>query len=216
MEKDYSKHSPQKDVPVEKVIHYIVKDYRRMFNEHEALRAKIKEKENERQSYIDELLRTLTKKSHTITAQQNEIAILKKQIKEIERERDSEMHEENKELRMQLEEANRKIELLAKVIAEPEKIDGTLLQKTKAHIIETEDDKKWMAGAMKQLEKAAMKLISLEERLITCEKMFQDVTNTEEREKILNKIRNGLGKINSAVSHIECFFDKVGDISIID
>lgn len=40
--KDMSTGHPQEDVPVEKIIHYIVKDYRRMFEENMHLKVAIK------------------------------------------------------------------------------------------------------------------------------------------------------------------------------
>ncbi len=41
MEKELERKRPQDDVPTEVIIHYIVRDYRRMYNMHEALMDKL-------------------------------------------------------------------------------------------------------------------------------------------------------------------------------
>ena len=84
------------------------------------------------------------------------------------------------------------------------------------HVLETEDDRKWMAKAMKQLEKAAMRLLAVEERLDLYRNELSYLKGNEEADKILKSIAKAFPKITSVVSHVESFMDKVGEIKIED
>lgn len=50
---------PQDDVPIEKIIHYIVKDYRRMYDENLHMKACLKSLKNHSKKYVLEKLKKL-------------------------------------------------------------------------------------------------------------------------------------------------------------
>ena len=232
---------PQDDVPIEKIIHYIVKDYRNMFNKYQAIeperqkmretiqrcRDKVKELVHElRQKQIEamsesgekEMLKKLLdlaqRNKEKITKQEELIETLYKQIEDTKNSRNAVVEAVVDDLKEKLETANKKIVLLSQAVVEPDKADSVFLQSCKVHCIESDDDRTWMAGAMKQLEKAGMQLIATEQRLADLDDMLEGVSSDEENKKLRKKINTILSKINSTISHIECFFDKVGEIKI--
>ncbi|SEA80052.1 hypothetical protein SAMN04487851_11476 [Prevotella sp. tc2-28] len=221
-------------------IHFIVKDYKRMFNRFQELEPSIKkknEKLKEDRDRIIELIHKLDEKQveamsderlktmfRTLTssvkrlkeekeALQNEVKLLYAQIDETKNSRNAVVEAVTADLEEKLEEANNKIKLLASAVVDPEKADSVFLQSCKVHTIETDDDKKWMAGAMRQLEKASMKLLTVDERLSRYEETLKE-NNGELTTSVEKIIKKAMNSISSTISHIECFMDKVGNIKI--
>lgn len=205
--------TPQRDVPTEKIIHYIVKDYQRMYNGFHAMR-------EEKQAYIDELLKKLSKKTNAISRLQSENKILMDRIKEVQASRDAVVREITEDLEEQLEEANRRIALLAQAVTDPDKADSVFLKRCQVRTIETDDDRKWMKKAMAQLEKAMLNFTTIQARLDeTYEAMGKALSQQiigGDADRTYNRFAKVFPKIDSCVSHIEDFFIKVGDIKIED
>ena len=239
---------PQDDVPIEVIIHYIVKDYRRMWNTwHEykkldeatnqqiearakALSKRLVDSRPEeiaklhaiikvRNEQIERLKATQSSPSRRIYRECDELrekcAKLTAQVEELRSTRNAVIEAVTDDLQQKLDEANQRIKLLVKAVIDPEQADSALLQQCTVHAIETDDDRKWMAGATKQLEKAAMQLLSVADRLAKMEEALKG-TNGIDIDKALKNHGKALSKLTAVISHIECFFDKVGDIQVID
>lgn len=238
------KHSrPQDDVPTELIIHYIVKDYRRMFEKCQRFEPRL-EKERDRvrellhklrarqiEVMTDEqqkkLLTNLTNKVEkdnveidALTKERDElkqkVERLTAQMEDIRSSRSAVVEAVTDDLQQKLDEANKRIKLLAQAVVEPSKADSVFLQQCTVHTIETDEDRKWMDGAMKQLEKAAMKLLAVEERLLKVEETIKDSVTGIDVTKAFKNLGKVVSNITSTLSHIECFMDKVGDIKIVD
>ena len=202
---------PQHDIPTERIIHYIVKDYQRMYNGFHTMR-------EEKQAYIDELLKKISKKSATISNLQAENRALRNQLEEVRKSREAVTKAISEDLEEQLEEANRKIALLAQAVTDPSKADSVFLQQCRVHTIETDDDRTWMKKAMKQLEKALLNFTTIQARLSeTYEAMGKALDQqiiAGDADKVYNRFAKVFPKIESCVSHIEDFFLKVGEIKV--
>ena len=79
-----TKVNPQKDVPTEVIIHYIVRDYRRMYKLHDSVRDKL----HEQQAEIKKLKMQLEVAEKGIT--KNELATLRARIVNLENKLDNE------------------------------------------------------------------------------------------------------------------------------
>ena len=228
---------PQDDVPVERIIHYIVKDYQRMFNQEQDYLKKIsilKETNRNLRENMRKILRDLRarqvanipddklrimiqglrKKADDYDALKEENAKLLAQIEEVRANHSDLLESVTSDLEEKLKEANRRIELLAKAVVEPSEADSIFLRQCRVHTIETDDEREWLEGATNQLEKAATKLMSVEERLAECDTILKTAENTQEVTRMLKVINRLSTKLEGTISHIECFFDKVGDIKI--
>ncbi len=230
------------DICLWSTIHFIVKDYKNMFNKYMNLEPLMKQKRetvqrlrdqnlalrhelfNKRlETLSDEELKYTTKKLIDSVERSKEerealnaqIKLLYEQIEETKNSRNAVVEAVTADLEEELEEANRKIKLLAEAAVEPGKADSVFLQSCKVHTIETDDDKKWMDKAMKQLEKASQKILAVEERLTHYEEMLKENDN-ELSKGIVKKISKSISDINSTLSHVECFIDKVGNIKVIE
>jgi len=234
---------PQDDVPIEVIIHYIVKDYRRMFNKYEKitptliqlretikdLKHKLNQKQVEQMSdekqknVMQGMMKNAEMARKTISELTFERDHLKQkverltaQMEDIRSSRSAVVEAVTDDLQQKLDEANKRIKLLAQAVVEPSKADSVFLQQCTVHTIETDEDKKWMDGAMKQLEKAAMKLLAVEERLLKVEETIKDSVTGIDVTKAFKNLGKVVSNITSTLSHIECFMDKVGDIKIVD
>lgn len=239
---------PQDDVPEEVIIHYIVKDYQRMWHtwhkykelaeatkqqieaRAKALSKKLVDSRPEEITKLHAIIRVRNEQIERLKATQGspsrrvyrecdelreKCAKLTAQAEELRSTRNAVVEAVTDDLQQKLDEANQRIKLLAQAVVEPEKADSIFLQQCSVHTIESDDDKKWMAGATKQLEKAAMQLLSVAERLTKMEEALKG-TNGIDIDKALKNHGKALSKLTAVISHIECFFDKVGDIQVID
>lgn len=209
-------HRPQDSVPIEEIIYYIVRDYQRMyssFSDMERQRDKAMEKEKDATEKRSKLESRYKAKIQEL---EKEVATLNTRILDMKESRSDVIEAATSALEEQLREAENKIRLLAQAVVEPNKLDSVFLQSLAVHTIETDDDRKWMGNAMKQLEKAAMSLLSAEERLVKCEEALKEIPKDDSVERAVKNYSKVFLKINSTLSHIECFMDKVGDIKIAD
>lgn len=194
---------PQHDVPTEVIIKYIVKDYRRMFLEHEELlaraeraEAKIAEINEKRQSDASKIRKECQQR-----------------IDDIRKSRDNVINSVTEDLRSQLKNSNRRVKFLVQALDDP-----AILEKVSEHIITTDDDKEWMDRAMRQLEKAIQSFVPIRARLAETKEgmdgIFAQEISGGEAEKVYKRFSKVFPKIDSCVSHIEDFFAKTGNIKI--
>ena len=192
MEFEYHNRKPQEDVPVELIIHYIVKDYQRMFltygeMEHRAEKAEAK------------IAEMKERHSKAIETRDKEIKELKKEIVSQER---------AKQLEKELGQAREQNKLLAQAIASmntginPEK----LMCKSVVPLNPDKLEKKFGS----QVNDAYVKITAAEERLANYQEMLEEAVrqgvDTEQIQTVIDKIHKAFGKIDSAVKHIENFY----------
>ena len=203
---------PQDLIPVERIIYYIIKDYRRMYDSFFKM-------ERERDNAVELAKKANDRREKTsvrVESLKKEVERLNSCIKDVRESRDAVVEAATSDLEERLAEANNRIRLLAQAVVEPGKPDSVFLKSCVVHTMESDDDRKWMDKAMKQLEKAAMALLAVEARMVQCEELLKECQQGESVEKALKNHTKALSKINTVVSHIECFFDKVGDIKLGD
>ena len=191
---------PQDEIPVEKIIHYIVKDYRRMFLEFDALENRALKAEAKVAAMREKNLKMSSELGHIRKVYDNKLA-------EMQKDRDVVVQELMADLNSKLNAANRKNNLLMQALQDPNAINVI-----NTHTIDLDEDKEWMDRAMGQLEKAMLNFVSIESRLYECEKILDNATEDIIKDGIIKRMNKALTKINSCVSHIEDFFTKVGNL----
>lgn len=184
---------PQDNIPNERIVHNIVKDYQRMFNTyHEVL-------DHAKQSDA-KIVELVEKHSKRISDMQHEF---KKKLEEQKLVRSAVVKDVTDDLEKENALLRQQVKALVQAFAEPERIDEIL----NPHII-NEDDKKWLNKADKQLEKAMLNFTYIEEALENLKGLDSD--------KLKKKIDRIISKTDACVNHIEDFFKKVGNIKIED
>lgn len=227
---------PQDDVPAEKIIQYVVKDYQRLFERSQNYEPRIKRmrqkisdlihlvkskhieamSESELKNSMKGLIKRASKAESENEAMHEHIIKCHQIIKDLKDGRNAVVEAVTKDIEDRLAESNRKVELLAQAVTDPNIINRMFPQNMQIHTIETDDDKIWMKSAMGQLEKSALGLLTIAARLNEVEASLKNTTIVESKDKTMKALGKALNKITSVVSHIECFMDKVGDIKIID
>jgi predicted RNase H-like nuclease (RuvC/YqgF family) len=192
MEIEYEKKIHHADVPTEVIIHYIVKDYQRMFLTYGELERRAEKAE----AKIAEMKE---RHSKAIETRDKEIKELKKEIVSQDR---------AKQLEKELGQAREQNKLLAQAIASmntginPEK----LIYKSVVPVDPDRLEKKFGS----QVNDAYMKITAAEERLANYQEMLEEAVrqglDTEQIQPVIEKIRKAFGKIDSAVKHIENFY----------
>ena len=151
-----------KDIPTEVIIHYIVKDYQRMFNDYHALRERAEKAEG---------------KVEKLRADKDALEKeYRKKLKECQDARDAIIEECTKGLQRELKEANRKVSVLAQAVM-------TGNTEEAIHIIRREDTE-WMDKALTQLERAHQKLTVAEVRMDVFQKALEENNLSD---KVVNK-----------------------------
>ena len=196
---EYQDRKPQKDVPTEKIIHYIVKDYRRMFLTFDELKSRAEKAEAK--------IVELKEKHHS--------RILKKD-QEIEDLKNTNLQEMNhiKELEEQLAFTRKQNNMLVQSDLTKNNGMGLIALQALVPIDKKELEKK--IGV--QLGDALIKLSATEELLSNYQKMLEDaIAQGKESEytKIFKiKANKCFGKIESAVKHIENFYKLVNGVPL--
>ena len=191
---------PQGDIPTEVIIHYIVKDYRRMFLEYDDMKRRAEKAE----AKLDEL-----KEMH-----HSQILKKEKEIDELKNE--SVPMQKMKELQESLNASKQQNRLLAKaVISQNSNENSKLLFQGLTPKDATELEKK--IGV--QLREALIKLTSVEERLVNYQDALESIkdeqmSNSASMKSFLARIAKSFGKIDSAVKHIENFYKLASGIPV--
>lgn len=191
---------PQGDVPTEVIIHYIVKDYRRMFHEYHDMRRRAEKAEAK--------VVELKEKHHS--------QILKKDKEIDEFKKESAPLQMIKELKESLNASKQQNRLLAKaVISQNSDEDNKLLFQGMTPVDAKELEKK----IGDQLRDALIKLTSVEERLVNYQDALESIKDEQLADSVamksfLARIAKAFGKIDSAVKHIENFYKLASGIPL--
>lgn len=188
-------------LPKEQVIHYIVKDYRRMFTEFDALRERAEkaEAENEKLKEKNRIIRgDLLKQNEKKKAdmQQYKDKVLKDAAN---------MREDYEMLNARLNDQIRKNKLLVQALAEPESVTSVLASLDEPFVVNTKDGKDRLDKALRELEAVKLRLNSVEMRLWNVEKVVEEHCSEEVVKAYLKRFNAAFGKIDSVMFRIDNF-----------
>lgn len=188
-------------LPKEQVIHYIVKDYRRMFTEFDALRERAEKAEAENEKLKEknriirgDLLKLNEKKKADM--QQYKDKVLKDAAN---------MREDYEMLNARLNDQIRKNKLLVQALAEPESVTSVLASLEEPFIVNTKDGKDRLDKALRELEAVKLRLNSVEMRLWNVEKVVEEHCSEEVVKAYLKRFNAAFGKIDSVMFRIDNF-----------
>lgn len=184
---------PQDDIPNERIVHRIVKDYQRMFNTYNEVLDHARQSDAKIAELID-------RHSKRVSDMQHEF---KKKLEEQQKTRSVVVKDVTNDLEKENALLKQQVKALVQAFAEPERIDEIL----NPHII-NEDDKKWLHKADKQLEKAMLNFTYIEEALENLHGLDSD--------KLKKKVDKIISKTDACVNHVEDFLKKCGNIKIQD
>ncbi|MBQ9532639.1 MAG: hypothetical protein IJR71_01565 [Prevotella sp.] len=202
---------PQDDVPTERIIHYIVKDYRRMFNAYHALLDKAKSQEKE--------INRLNEKNKTILSSWDaERRKFKEAMRQLQESRSAVVDAVTEDLEDEVKELKRQNRLLAEAVVNGN--NGNVRVIREAIALNSPSEREWMKRSMKQLEQANMKLDATISHLTESKAYVENIASEGYKEKdaafLLKKIGKAHSKLESALSHIATFFEKTSKIDFDD
>lgn len=190
-------HRGQDDVPVERLIHYIVKDYRRMYLDYDELKARVRRAEQkvqdarEKNYEIQKVNERLQKQIETQTYAKHWFA--NKKLVNV--------------LDEKLQEARRQNRLLAQAVVEENKNYSVSSLSLGSALADTTLGNQIMGQVSRHLEKALIKLTEVEEQLAeyedTLEKIVVMDPQSSGKEMLMSQIKQAFGNITSSSSHIE-------------
>lgn len=195
MDVEYHNRKPQEDVPVDQIIHYIVKDYQRMFLTFNDM----KERAEKAEAKIEELK--------------------KKYFTQIEnRGKDPKSQEKIKQLEEKLQNAQQQNRLLANAIIA--QITGDGLPGNLSQAMGYPGDIKEVEKKMgSQLSDAFVKLNAVEARMVKCMEILEtfNVQNPDSLQLkcFITKFSRTFGQIDSATTRIENFYKLVNGIPML-
>ena len=200
---------PQDDVSTERIIHYIVKDYRRMFNTYHALLDKAKGQERE--------IEKLKEKNKTILSSWDaERQKFREKLRQLQESRSAVVDAVTEDLEDEVKELKRQNRLLAEAVANSN--SGNVRVIREAIDLNSPSEREWMKRSLKQLEQANMKLDATVLHLTDSKKYVEEIVNGEYTEKdatyLLKKIGKAHSKLESALSHIATFFEKTSRLDL--
>lgn len=202
---------PQDDVPMDIIIFYIVKDYRRMFNTYDKLLKK-KEKLEEK---VRKMADSNSKQNSDATALINKY---KKALAEAKESRSSVVEAVTDDLQQQLKELKERNEILAQALAGAGVNSGNTRIINRTIELSLPAEREWMKRSLQQLNEADIKLNNAIQRLELyqeyAEKSAKEGILEDDAKRIFKKIGQSLSRIDSAIDHISMFFLKVGDIEL--
>ena len=192
MEFEYHNRKPQDDVPVDLIIHYIVKDYQRMYLTYDEMEKRALKAE----ATIEEL-----KEKH-----RKDLEGKNRVIKNMKMNIESKEHVE--QMKEKLDTARQQNLVLANAIVALNKGNGTLTSFQGLGIsIDAKDLEKKVST---QLGEALIKLTAVEERLSNCQQLLENCNEINKDaiqiKTLLTKIAKAFGQIDSASKHIENFY----------
>ena len=204
-------HRPQDDVPKERITHYIIKDYRRMFNTYQALLEKAKEFEGK--------MKAAQEKNLKMNSQMNaERQKYKEAIRQLQESRSAVVDAVVEDLEDEIKELKRQNRLLAEAVAGGNQENVRVIRETIN--LNSPSEREWMKRSMKQLEQANQKLDSTVNLLSEAKEFVEQVVeigyNEEKTAPILKKVGKAQSKLESALSHIDTFFEKTSKLDLGD
>ena len=202
MDSEYRHRPPQRDIPSEVIIHYIVKDYQRMFLAYHDLKARAEKAEAKIFDMTDKHASQLSKKD--------------KEIEKLKEELESKNKDRIKELEEKLAATQQQNRLLAwAVISQNSGENPRVLFQGMLPADAKELEKK--IGI--QLADALTKLTVAEERLAYYQDMLENNTIPDidaiSMKSFIAKVTRAFGKIDSAAQRIENFYNLVNGIPMV-
>lgn len=202
---EFHKRRPQDDVPVERIIHYVVKDYRRMFIAYDE---QVRRAEKAEQQVYD-----LKEKNSKLRSQlESNRRGFEKNLQEVRDSRDAALRERTETMEGRLNEALRQNKLLAQAVLDPQQASVLLAKISEPTYLDASDDRLFLA--MKQLDVALLKMNTIEMRLSGVEGVYRENYRGEQLDSVLKRFKNAFAKIDSVTMRIEDFFNKLGDVRI--
>ena len=204
-------HRPQDGVPKERIIHYIVKDYRRMFNTYHALLDKVKELEAKLKEAHEKNLRM----SSSMNAERQKF---KEAMRQLQESRSAVVDAVTEDLEDEIKELKRQNRILAEAVVNGNQDNVRVIRETIN--LNSPSEREWMKRSLKQLEQANMKLDATISHLNESKTYVEDIASEGYKEKdaafLLKKIGKAHSKLESALSHIATFFEKTSKIDFDD
>ena len=193
---------PQRDVPTEVIVHYIVKDYQRMFLTYDEMKARAEKAETKIKDLSEKHASQLSKRD--------------KEIEQLKQDLEAKSKEKIKDLEEKLIAAQQQNRLLAKaVIAQNSGEDAKVLFQGMLPADAKQLEKKLEV----QLGDAIIKLTAAEERLTFYQEQIENNTIPDvdaiSMKSFLAKITRAFGKIDSATQHIENFYKLANGIPLL-
>ena len=196
-------------LPTELAIHYIVKDYQRMFNERESYLERIQYAQKE-----------LVKQEDKTYKARRELETLKSTYKDKLQKAQKEVEEKDealKQMSTELAEANGKIQKLIEVLVDPSKKEEVLADVLRPRIV-GKKDLEWIAESLRQLQKANERLTLSEGRLRESYEILKKVERVSydigEVKSAVGRLPKVFSRIDSALQRIDNFFKIVGAIKV--
>ena len=230
LEKKFHHIPPQANIPTEVIIHYIVKDYRRMYQQFDDFERRANDAESQfdyltkRAENAEAKVEQLTLRAEKAEAmyeelsnQKNEKSIKKEKVEKLQNQV-QEQQDEIKLLKDKLEKIKKQNMFLAQAIVsqlndedqKPQLIQGLTL---------SVDPKELEKKIGTQLGDAYMKLTSIEQKLNISQEAIETFSylygNSSEMKMLKGNIVASIGKIESAVKHIDNFYKLVNGIPLI-
>ena len=200
---------PQDEIPRNRLIHYIVKDYRRMYNNYDVILTKGKEQDAE----IKKMQKEMQEAQRDWNKERDKY---KKIITDLQNSRKAVVDAVTDDLQAQVKELQRQNRHLAEAIIKSTKTEGPVRVVKLTADMASPAEREWMKRAAKQLDMASNDLSTAKERLESCtegiQKAFEEEIIAEDVKKLLKKYTSTLSKIEAATNHIGVFFEKIGGI----
>ena len=198
----YLNNPPQQDVPTEVIIHYIVKDYQRMFLDYHEVKDRAEKAEGK-------ILDLKEKHRSQILKKEREIEQLKVDL-------ETQKTEKVQQLEEKLAAAQQQNRLLARaIISQNNNEEPKVLFQGMLPADAQELEKK--IGV--QLSDALLKLTAAEERLAFYQEQIENNTIPDvdaiAMKSFLAKVSRAFGKIESATQHIENFYKLANGIPMV-
>ncbi len=196
---------PQDSVPTEKIIHYIVKDYRRMYNTYQALLDKLHESETKLKGMQEKYVKQNSNYQATIEK-------YKAALHDAKTSRTAVVESVTDDLREEVKELKRRNGLLLQALSSPKSTIPADIT------IATGDEQ--MKRAMKILEKVNEKLSGAIKRL----ELYESYINRADVQAVLpvdaatvvKKMKKSMTKITSATDQIDAFFGKISGNMVLN
>ena len=216
----------QDDVPSERILLYVIKDYQRMLEENIKLKQKIEDKKRKWENN-DVLKKERNKLSNEVARLQNNLAERDKQIAELRQGREAVVKAMTDDLQQELDtahqhlrEARQQIVTLAGIISsggDAGQLGGLDLSRV-LHPADDPEEREWLGKSLDHLNNAFLRLSEIEDRLnmylIVVRGAVERYEEFSSFKNSVKKLGKASDKIESCCAHIEQFFEVVGDIKI--
>ena len=243
-EKIYHHRPPQEDIPTEVIIHHIVKDYRRMYLQYDDFERRVNDAEAQVDCLTKRAEKAelkVEKLTHRAEDAESKVKLLTHQAEKTEakledlKQKNNEKSikkEKNEKLQKQVQDQQDEIKLLKEKLEKAKQQNLFLAQAIVSQLNDDDQKPQLIQGLLlsidpKELEKkigtqlgdAYLKLNTIEQRLNNCQDAIESHTflngDSNEMKILKGNLVASIGKIQSAVKHIDNFYKLVNGIPII-